>query len=168
MTDDNPKSNDEDFSIVYPPNALAQKAKKTEGTLDDLLANAERMVAGMKGDFETLVDRAIQQLPVLRDDKWRSPATRLQAIHSFCGIANVLKGKSGSFGYGIMGEIADLFRDYLRETPPQDQQSEAISNYIDTLQVVWKQRISGDGGEIGQQIVADLAKLNERAKHSPK
>jgi hypothetical protein len=178
MTGDNPASNtsksddpklsvpdsSDDVSIIYPPNALAQKAKKTEGTLEDLLANSERMMAGMKGDFEALVDRAIQQLPVLRDEKWRSPATRSQAVQSFCGIANVLKGKSGSFGYGIMGEIADLFRDYLRETPPDQQQADAVSNYINTLQIVWRQRVAGDGGDVGRQIVADLTKLNERAK----
>ena len=168
MSGDDRDSGDEDFSIIYPPNSLARKVKKAEGTLDDLLANAERMVAGMKDEFEALVDRAVAQLPTIRDQAWRNPDTRSRGIDSFCGIVNVLKGKSGSFGYGILGEIADLFRDYLREIPPQEQRAEAISNYIDTLQVVWKQRIAGDGGPVGRQIVADLSKLNEQASRLPK
>lgn len=167
MSGDNSDSNDKDFSIVYPPNLLAQKAKKTEGTLEDLLANAENMVAGMKDEFEALVDRALLQLPTIRDQQWRNEAARLRAIQAFCNIVNVLKGKSGSFGYGILGDIADLFRDYLRETPPHEQKVEAVTNYIGALQAVWKQRITGDGGKVGQQIVADLSKLNERAKRPP-
>lgn len=166
MTGGESDSDGGDFSIVYPPNRLAEKAKKTAGTLEDLLANAERMMAGMKPEFEGLVDRAVVQLPVL-GEQWRNPAGRPAAIKAFCSVANVLKSKSGSFGYGIMGEIADLFRDYLRETPPQKQQADVIANYVGTLQLVWKQRVTGDGGEVGRQIVADFAKVNERAKHPP-
>lgn len=166
MSDDDSSSSGEDFSIIHPPNPLADKAKKTAGTLEDLLANAESMVAGMKQEFEGIVDRAVLQLPAL-SQQWRNPATRPRAIQAFCNVANVLKGKSGSFGYGIMGEIADLFRDYLSATPPPVQQPDVISNYIGTLQIVWKQRIVGDGGEVGRQIVADLTRLNERAKRSP-
>lgn len=166
MTADNADSSDEDFSIIHPPNSLARKVKKSKGTLGDLLANADSMLAGLKDEFEGLVDRAMQQLPTIRDEAWRNPTTRPIAINSLCSIVNVIKGNSGSFGYSIMGEIADLFRDYLRETPAQEQQIDAISNYINTLQVLWKQRITGDGGDLGRQIVADLVKLNERAKGS--
>jgi hypothetical protein len=158
------RADDDDFSIIEVPNTLAQKAKKMEGTLADLLANAETMLSGMKQDFETLIDGVVAQLPVTQARLWTDPARRAEAIEAFARAANTLKGKSGSFGFGILGEIADLFRDYVRDTPPSRQQASAIDNYIGTLQVVWKQRISGDGGAVGRQIVADLTKLNAQTK----
>jgi chemotaxis protein histidine kinase CheA len=118
----------------------------------------------MKQDFETLIDGVVAQLPVTQTRLWSDPARRAEAIEAFARAANTLKGKSGSFGFGVLGEIADLFRDYVRDVPPADQQAAAIANYIGTLQIMWKQRISGDGGAVGRQIVADLTKLNAQAK----
>jgi chemotaxis protein histidine kinase CheA len=163
---DTDQGGDDDFSIIQVPNTLAAKTKKVEGTLNDLLASAEEKLAGMKQDFETLIDAVVSQLPVTQSQLWNDPARRPAAIESFARAANTLKGKSGSFGFGVLGEIADLFRDYVRETPAADQQASAITNYISTLQLMWKQRITGDGGPVGRQIVADLVKLNEQAKKS--
>lgn len=159
-----PPDGDDDFTIVPVPNFLAQKVKKKKGTLDDLLANAETMLSGMKNDFESLIDDVIGRLPGIQAGAWSDLARRHQAIADFADAANTIKGKSGSFGFGVLGEVADLFRDYVRDTPPHEQQAVAIANYIGTLQLLWKQRISGDGGALGRQIVADLTRLNEKAK----
>ncbi len=153
---------DDDFSIIHPPNTLAAKTTKREGSLQDLLASADSMLSSMKEDFDALVDKALADLPAIYSQQWQVPASRKQAIVAFSRTANTLKGKSGSFGFGLLGTVADLFRDYLTDVPPEQQKAAAILNYIDTLNVVWKHKISGDGGEIGRQIVADLTKLNEQ------
>jgi hypothetical protein len=57
-----------------------------------------------------------------------------------------------------------LFGDYLRDTPAATQRREAIKGYIDTFNVVWGQKIKGEGGELGQQLIASLMKLNEKAQ----
>ncbi len=153
---------DDEVSIIQPPNPLAGKVKKASGSVDDLLAKAETMLSSMKDDFEIIADQLIAQLA--RDfARWQNAATRPQAVTAFKAATNALKGKSGSFGFGILGEVADLFRDYLTDVPAAQQTPEAIQNYINTLTIVWKQRIPGDGGDLGRQIVADLARLNERA-----
>ena len=161
-----PKREDDndDFEIIVPPNKLAQKAKKAEGSLDDLLKNAESLLSEMKDDFAVLIDGVVADLYTIHSGPWSDLAQRREAIAAFARAANTIKGKSGSFGYGVLGEVADLFRDYVRETPPADQQSAAIGNYIGTLQILWKQRIAGDGGIMGRQIVADFTALNEKSK----
>jgi hypothetical protein len=158
-----PAGDDEDCSVIHPPNLLAAKAAKREGSLQDLLANAETMLSTMKQDFDELVDATLLELPSIYSQQWQPAASRPQALIAFKRTANTLKGKSGSFGFGLLGDVADLFRDYLTDVPPEQQKAAAILNYIDMLNVVWKQRISGDGGEIGRQIVANLVRLNEQA-----
>lgn len=120
----------------------------------------------MKDDFEALIDDVIARLPAIQAGPWSDPVRRPAAIGEFASAANTIKGKSGSFGYGVLGEVADLFVDYVRDTPPAEQQAMAIVNYVGTLQLLWKQRISGDGGALGRQIVADLTRLNSKAKTS--
>jgi hypothetical protein len=154
----------DDFSIIHVPNTLARKAKKVEGTLNDLLASADAKLSGMKQEFSTVIDAVIAELPVILAKQWQDPARRDAAIKAFSGAANSLKGKSGSFGYGVLGEVADLFRDYVSDTPADQQQAAAITNYVTTLQLLWKQRIEGDGGALGRRLVADLTELNRKAR----
>ena len=165
MSEGKPES-DDDFKLIPVPNTLAAKVKKRKGSLDDLLANAETMLGGMKNDFEALIDDVIARLPGIQAGPWSDPARRPAAVDEFASTANTIKGKSGSFGYGVLGEVADLFVEYVRDTPPGEQQAVAIANYIGKLQLLWKQRIFGDGGALGRQIVADLTRLNTKAKTS--
>src|SRR5277367_548163 len=167
MTTDPPKSTseeeDEPVSIIHPPNRLAAKVAKRDGTITDLLANAETMLATMKDEFGTLVDKAVAELRVIYKDQWADLATRPQAVRLFHETANQFKGQSGSFNFPLLGEVADLFLDYLNDTDAADQQQAVILNYIETITIVWGQRIPGDGGPLGRQIVADLTKLNGKS-----
>jgi hypothetical protein len=171
MSDDkkpDPKKEEPDFTVITPPNLLAAKVPKKTGTLDDLLKNADKMLTSIQFEFESLMDQAIADLQKHFKESWTDPAKRPKAVSEFSGIANTIKGQSGSFNYGLLGDIADLFRDYLDDTNPEDQNPAAILSYINAIQVVWKQKITGDGGMIGKQIVSDLIKLNQKAAGGPR
>src|SRR5215470_5208970 len=148
MAEDRPKDQkpEEDFSVINPPNLLGAKVQKKAGTLDDLLKNADKMLTGIQFEFETLIEQNINDLQKVFTLRWKDMETREKANYEFSQIANNVKGKAGSFGYGLLGDIADLFRDYLDDTPVADQKPAAILSYINAIQVVWKQKITGDGG----------------------
>lgn len=148
--------------IINPSNPLAAKVSKCRGSVADLLGNAEEMLAEMTDDFVSLVDETVARLPDLYE-QWAIDATRDSAISVLIPAARMLKGKCGSFGFPLVGKVADLFCDYLCAVPPERQDPAVILNYVETLQMVWKQRISGDGGVIWHQIVANLTRINELA-----
>jgi HPt (histidine-containing phosphotransfer) domain-containing protein len=150
--------------VINPPNFLKQKAKMAPGLLDELLERADKMVAALQGEFEAGTEIRIRKLVQIFAERWAFPGTREDAVRDLRRLCHDIKGEAGTFGYPLLGDIADLFRDYLRETPVETQRREAIKGYIDTFQVVWMQKIQGEGGELGRQLIASLMKLNEKSQ----
>ena len=132
------------------------------GNLDELLKKADALVEGLKGEFEMSADGHIKKLTQLYVTLYQPKNTREDGAIELRKICHTLKGEAGSFGYALISTIADLFGNYLRETPIESQKQEAVKSYIDTFTLVWTQRIQGDGGEIGRQLVLSLMKLNEK------
>lgn len=168
MSDDNAKKDaaagkppEDDFTVINPPNMLAAKVQKKSGTLDDLLKSADKMLKDVSFEFDQLMDDHVKQLTAIYA-KWNAAETRAEAIKAYASIANSVKGNAGTFNYALLGKIADLFRDYLDDTQPADQKPAAILSYVNAMQVVWKQKITGDGGMLGKQMVGDLMKLNQK------
>lgn len=164
MSDPTPEAAAEEptFRILNPPNFLANKTKLMAGNLDDLLKKADALVAGLQGEFEMSADGNIKKLSALYVTLYQPRNTREDGVIELRKICHTLKGEAGSFGYGLISQIADLFGNYLRETGIESQKPEAVKSYIDTFQLVWAQKIKGDGGEIGRQLVLSLMKLNEK------
>jgi HPt (histidine-containing phosphotransfer) domain-containing protein len=149
--------------VLNPPNFLKQKIKMAPGLLDDLLARADQMVANLQGEFEAGTEIRIKHL-LEAQRRWLLPATREEAIKQLRRLCHDIKGEAGTFGYPLLSDIADLFGDYLREVPGEFQRREAVKGYIDTFQVVWAQKIKGEGGAIGRELLASLMKVNAKAQ----
>jgi HPt (histidine-containing phosphotransfer) domain-containing protein len=149
--------------IMNPPNFLRNKTKTMPGSLAELLAKADAAVGALKAEFEAGAEERIRELMVIFKSRWESRVSRDAAIKEMRQLCHDLKGEAGSFGYPLITQIADLFGDYLRETEAKAQRPEAVKSYIDTFSLVWAQRIQGDGGQAGRQLIASLMRLNEKS-----
>jgi HPt (histidine-containing phosphotransfer) domain-containing protein len=150
--------------IVNPPNFLKHKTKIAPGLLDEFLARADKMVASLQGEFEAGTEMRIKRVAEIAQGAWSLPATREDAVLQLRRQCHDIKGEAGTFGYPLLSDIADLFRDYLRQTPLAKQRFEAIKAYVDTFDVVWTRRIKGDGGALGRQLIESLMKVNEKGQ----
>jgi hypothetical protein len=122
------------------------------------------MVAALQGEFEAGAELRIKKIAEIAKLKWPALATRDASVREMRRLCHDLKGEAGTFGFPLLTDIADLFGDYMRETAIEVQRAEAIKGYIDAFLVVWGQRIKGEGGELGKQLIASLSKLNERSQ----
>lgn len=150
--------------ILTPPNFLKHKTKIAPGLLDDFLARADSMVAALQSEFEAGTELRIKRLAEIARGAWKLPATREDAVLQLRRQCHDIKGEAGTFGFPLLSDIADLFGDYLRETPLASQRPEAIKAYIDTFEVVWTRRITGSGGDLGRQLIQSLMKVNEKSQ----
>jgi HPt (histidine-containing phosphotransfer) domain-containing protein len=146
----------------HPAESSQDEGAQQKGTLEDLLANADKLAANMKGEFEAGTELRIKHLPEIFRAKWMMPATRAAAIEEFRENCHIIKGEAGTFGYKLLTQIADLFGDYVRDTPAANQRPEAIKGYIDAFTICWSQKIAGDGGDLGRALLSSLQKLNEK------
>jgi HPt (histidine-containing phosphotransfer) domain-containing protein len=128
-------------------------------SLDALLARTEGVVAALQGQFAEGTQVRIDRLSNLFRTGWPAVATRETAVREMRRIAHDLKGEAGTFGFDLITEIADLFGGYLRQTPVARQSREAVGGYIDTLTLVWNERIEGDGAGAGRVLLERMVRL---------
>jgi HPt (histidine-containing phosphotransfer) domain-containing protein len=164
MSDSQQEPDPKIVRILNPPNFLKQKVKVAPGLLDELLARADRLVEGLQGEFEAGTELRIRRLSECFERRWLLQSSREASVLELRRLCHDIKGEAGSFGYPLLSDIADLFGNYLRETPSAQQRREVVKGYIDAFQVVWTHKIRGEGGEVGRQLLASLMQLNEKAQ----
>ena len=78
-------------------------------------------------------------------------------------IAHDLKGQGSTFGYNLMTFFAASLYDFsFQEGEISDNHVELLKAHIDSMNVVIKDRIRGDGGEEGQALQKGLQDAIEK------
>ncbi len=92
-----------------------------------------------------------------------TPEQRLQHFAQVRRIAHDLKGQGSTFGYNLMTFFAASLYDFaFQEGEISDNHVELLKAHIDSMNVVIKDRIRGDGGEEGQALQKGLQDAIEK------
>lgn len=158
-------SDDETVNVIKPPDTLSAKVTKGGPGAVDLAAieRAESVIANMADSYLDWVEddlvkitKAQEALKANRD----APAEYLDKVFQ---IAHDMKGQGGSFGYDLMTILGnDLCRFIEEKKEVSDVDLEVIDLYINTMQIVISQRMSGDGGAEGNKVLTGLAAVVEK------
>ncbi|MEQ8736138.1 MAG: response regulator [Rhodospirillaceae bacterium] len=152
------------------PNILKQKMGLENARVPfemptDVLAEAEET---LEREAEGFLDWAKSYLDELSENVSKAKtevANRQSHLAEVNRIAHELRGQGGTFGYPLI----TLFGKSLYETTQypcreDDANLEICRAHIDTLRAVIREKIEGDGGAIGRQL---LTSLNQAiTKHS--
>ncbi len=80
-------------------------------------------------------------------------------VQSMLRICWDMKGLGGSFGFPLVTEITHFLSNYLEHcanSPETSVSAAVVQPHIDALYVVLSQKIAGDGGAIGRELVRGL------------
>ncbi|PHZ83323.1 hypothetical protein [Paremcibacter congregatus] len=124
---------------------------------EDILAQATAALEDMAEDYPDWVSTLIDQLADVHRRCVDTPEQRVPLFEQLHSIAHDMRGQGGTFGYQLISDFADgLYAFTDKSTSTSDNHVEVIKAHIDAMRVVIKQRISGDGGEVGSEIKAGL------------
>lgn len=148
--------------FVTPPNYL--KMKVGSGGIDkEALKEAEIAVQVLGHKMyakwaDTDLDRMKETFERLKTTNLDDP----QGIKTMLRICWDMKGLGGTFGYPLVTEITHFLSNYL-EHCLEHQETRVVPTivtaHIDALNVVLSQKISGDGGVIGRELISGLEKV---------
>ena len=153
--------------IEPPPGRVAPVGHGGGFKLDEAaLARAETVVRSMQCDYLVWARDEIGALETLYREVRATPANRGGIIREIANAAHDVKGNGGTFGYHLMTAIGGSLSTFCRAIDGSgaeigDARLEVIRVHIDAMKMVIDHGLEGDGGEIGANMVAMLARACE-------
>ena len=152
------------YQIISPPNLLRAKVGGgTPGFDGRTIERAETAIAKLGDDFPAQADAC---LAAMRD------ALNLGKIGDNAGAksgifaaAFELKSTGGMFDYPLVSDIANNLCVYLEKVGELDKKGlDIASAHYDAMRAVIANRMTGDGGAIGDRLFDSLSELTNGPK----
>ncbi len=158
MTD---KAND--VQIIPQSNFLAAKIGKDGPDPETMFARAEAAVAKLQDDYAAWADQDIDNLCAVLEVAKASAAERPQNLRKVFDIVHDMRGQGGTFGYTLVTEVGNSLCRYLETLEDAgEREMEVVEAHADALRTVIRQKVKGDGGHLGREIVDGLHQAVEK------
>jgi len=148
------------------PNSLKEKAggggfKGAAEMPLDLLEEAEKQLERASLDFTTWALDYVAKLAKLCTDAFEAEAEGGRG--KFFGDINLLalelRGQGGTFGYPLISTFGKMLYDATQDGCREDDTAlEIVKAHIDSMRAVLREKVSGDGGQVGRALLASLKK----------
>lgn len=161
VTDSAPKPRSE-AQFVTPPNYL--KMKVGAGGIDKEAIKEAEIAIQVLGHkmYAKWADDDLGRMRASFDELKQTSLDDPNNIKTMLRICWDMKGLGGTFGYPLVTTITHYLSNYLEHclnSADTTISASVVSPHIDALYVVLSQKISGDGGAIGRELVNGLEKL---------
>ncbi len=148
------------------PNTLKEKAGGAglKGAAEmpmDLLEEAENQLERAALDFTTWAQDYLKKLSdhcaqALEADAEGGRGKHFQEINL---LALELRGQGGTFGYSLISTFGKMLYDSTLDGCCEDDNAvKIVQAHVDSMRAIIREKISGDGGKIGRELLASLKK----------
>lgn len=128
--------------------------------LPDAVREAEAAVAALAANYSEWVKEDLGQAREALARAQDSAPDNGAAVAAIFGVCHNIKGQGGSFGYDLVTSIGESLCDYIREgEAASEKKLKVIEAHIAAIEFVVENKISGDGGDAGKDLVAKLARF---------
>ena len=146
------------------PNTLKEKAggADIDGAAEipmDLLEEAENQLKRAALDFTTWAQDYLKTLAdhcakALEADVEKGRGKHFKEINL---LALELRGQGGTFGYPLISTFGKMLYDSTLEGCREDDNAvKIVQAHVDSMRAIIREKISGDGGKIGRELLASL------------
>ncbi len=163
---------DKDIQFFQPPNNLKQKQKLAgvSGTIDaGWIEAAERSILTAKFDYIAAAGEDLAKLQAAYDAAMKEPANRVEHIKAVYAMVQSIKGQGSSFGYPLMTAVGNQLARFIEDCGDNltDAQLEGVRVHVEALRLILQQKMEGEGGPMGQKIVAGLGLVIKKMVGEP-
>jgi CheY-like chemotaxis protein len=129
----------------------------------DLISAAGDKIAEMQGDYADWVAESIESMIQAHHRAVEEPEKGNVHLATIRDIAHELRGQGGIFGYPLMTRFGKSLYDVTGEgTNLSPALLDLIDAHIDLIKVVSRQKVKGDGGDVGEQLMQSLTEAKKK------
>lgn len=135
--------------LLINPLTVAQSQDEIQKVQDEFIKTMMRDVDALQTSYNTLII---------------SPDNADKLVRNIRDAAESIKSRAGIFGYLRATEVASQLYNFCRRYYDRNNKYHLIilEKHIQTLAVIFAGKVTGDGGEIGAELMRDLARLIQK------
>ena len=128
------------------------------------VAHSEEEVQQAQEDFLKIIMRDVENLASAYQKLIISPDNAKALVKAMQDAADSIKARAGIFGYVRATDVAGQLSNFCRRYYNKDNKYHLIilEKHIQTISVIFAHKITGDGGEIGKELMLSLARLIQK------
>lgn len=153
-------------ALIMKPNYtlrnLLDGASAAQIITEELVQEAQEVVMKSESDFIKWATQDIEKLQMAFQKLCAQP-NDMKARQDLLASAYAIKSQSGIFGYDLATVVSDLLVNYLAKHEQLTENSLLVVNkHIETMVVVFTQKVKEVDGQLGTALVGSLSKLVEK------
>lgn len=135
---------------------FARALEQAQAAIADL---ADQYIGWVTDDLA----RLRQAVAPLATGAFSDPAIGEQIKAAF-DVAHDIKGQGGTFGYPLVTDVANLLCRYLEQARKSGHvDREVVDSHVEALETLIENRIAGNAGELGAEILESLKEAAAKA-----
>ena len=154
----------EDTEVWYfrLPNRLKEKAGGAAGgepgeMPTKLLEEAEGKLERAALDFTKWALGYLKQMSDHCDEAMQQEGSRSRQFQDINLLAHELRGQGGTFGYPLISTFGKMLYEITGHGCPEDDTAvEIVKAHMDVMRAVIRDKVAGDGGEVGRELLKSL------------
>lgn len=159
--------NNGDYQLITPPNLLKAKVGGggggARGIDVDAVHQASSAIASMADDFADRVSPEIAMMTKLSHDLEDDPSRAEKIGFKICKVAREVGDQGETFGFDLISEVGGSLINYISNLREAEHlNGEVVRAHTDAMRAVIKNKVKGDGGPVGVELVESLNKLVKR------
>lgn len=129
----------------------------------EALEKANAALEKMSEDYPDWVTIQVTELRALHARMVDTPDARRKTLDAIRALAQEIKGQGATFGYPLVTTFAASLQDCSGPGAPlTDNHAEVVKAHVDSIGAVIKDRVKGNGGQIGKELTQQLKAAIER------
>jgi len=146
-----------------PPPDMRRRFSSAKIDMQKVL-DVQREMDSWSEDFRDWTQDYIKQIDgALAACRASETADRRRPFNSINFLAHEMRGQGGTFGYPLVSQVArSLFDLTLHNLDRSDSCCDLIGEHLRILKAVMRDKIKGDGGIVGRELLTELQRANAR------
>jgi CheY-like chemotaxis protein len=155
---------DKGIRFYASPRVLRAKAGGGIAVDAKRIANIQKELDSWNDDFVKWTLEYIEKLKrMLAMTRRKEPSSRRGDFTRINEIAHELRGQGGIFSYPLVSAVAKSLFELTKDTLDRsDECLLLIQNHIETLKIVLRDEVRGDGGSVGLEIIRAMRLANTK------
>ena len=151
----------DDAEFIEQPQLLGDKVSRSDVSVADLLDD-DTVFRELGEEFEARLPADLAAIRTAFSDLCQEPDDRAAADRLFRRVHD-LKGTAGTFDYTLISVIGnDLCRFIERPVAFSSRRLKVVELHIDAMERIAAEKILGDGGELGIDVVDALHRVTQK------